>query len=206
MNVVLVDAYDSFVYTIDHYLRTLGLTTKVLRCDDQRLDSELARRPAFVVLGPGPGRAEEAGYLQIIRTFSGLVPILGVCLGHQAIGMAFGGQVVRADVCMHGKTSTVINDGLGVFKQTGGRPMTATRYHSLVVSRNGFPDDLVVSAYASDDQQVMGVRHRHLPIEGVQFHPESIATEGGPSIFSSFIDHHVSSVVIETRSTASTTF
>lgn len=191
MNVVLVDAYDSFVYTIDHYLRTLGLSTKVVRCDDPRLPDALARHPSFLVLGPGPGRPEDAGYLHIIRTYQGKLPILGVCLGHQAIGMAFGGSVVRAKVCMHGKTSTVINDGQGVFAHTAGRPITAARYHSLVVSRNGLPQDLVVSAYANDDNQVMGIRHRHLPIEGVQFHPESIATDGGALIFASFIAGHV---------------
>ena len=107
MNVVLVDAYDSFVYTIDHYLRTLGLSTTVLRFDDPRLDIALARRPAFIVLGPGPGRPEEAGYPQIIRKYHRVLPMLGICLGHQAIALAFGGHVVRADVCMHGKTSTV---------------------------------------------------------------------------------------------------
>lgn len=191
MNVVLVDAYDSFVYTIDHYLRTLGLVTTVFRCDDPGLPDALAQRPAFLVLGPGPGRPEDAGYLHIVRTYQGTLPILGVCLGHQAIGMAFGGTVVQAAVCMHGKTSTVINDGQGVFAHTAGRPITAARYHSLVVSRKDLPDDLVVSAYASDDNQVMGIRHRHLPIEGVQFHPESIATDGGASIFASFIAGHV---------------
>lgn len=191
MNVVLVDAYDSFVYTIDHYLRTLGLTTTVLRRDDPRLHDALARRPAFLVLGPGPGRPEGAGYLQLLHAYQGKLPILGVCLGHQAIAMAFGGTVVRAQVCMHGKTSTVINDGLGVFTRTAGRPITAARYHSLVVSRNDLPDELIISGYASDDNQVMGIRHRTLPIEGVQFHPESIATDGGVSIFASFIDGHV---------------
>lgn len=191
MNVVLVDAYDSFVYIIDHTLRTLGLTTTVLRCDDPSLPDALAQRPSFLVLGPGPGRPEDAGYLHIIRTYQGVLPILGVCLGHQAIGMAFGGSVVRAKVCMHGKTSTVINDGQGVFAHTAGRPVIAARYHSLVVSRNGLPDDLVVSAYASDDRQVMGIRHRYLPIEGVQFHPESIATDDGARIFASFIAGHV---------------
>lgn len=191
MNVVLVDAYDSFVYTIDIYLRTLGLSTKVLRCDAPFLERELDRRPDFLVLGPGPGRPEEAGYLRLIQRYQGRMPILGVCLGHQAIGMAFGGQIVRAESCMHGKTSIVINDGLGVFQRTEGRPMVATRYHSLVVSRQGLPDDVVITAHASDDHEIMGIRHRKLPIEGVQFHPESIATVQGASIFSSFIDGYV---------------
>lgn len=191
MNAILVDAYDSFVYTIDHYLRTLGIATKVVRCDDERLFFELASQPSFVVLGPGPGRPEEAGYLRIIERYKGVMPILGVCLGHQAIGMAFGGAIIRAEKCMHGKTSTIINDGLGVFRKIQGKPFTATRYHSLVVSKNNLPSDLIASAYSNDDRQIMGLRHRFLSIEGVQFHPESIATEDGVSIFSSFIDDYV---------------
>ncbi len=199
MNVILVDAYDSFIYTIDHYLRTLGLATKVMRCDDPDLFPQLTRRPAFVVLGPGPGRPEAAGYLEIINQYKGFIPILGVCLGHQAIGMAFGGTIIRANTCMHGKTSRVINDGLGVFKKNGGKPITATRYHSLVVSEENLPSDLVITGYADSDHQIMGLRHRVMSIEGVQFHPESIATEDGASIFSSFIDEYVSSKIATHR-------
>ncbi|WP_182282879.1 anthranilate synthase component II [Comamonas testosteroni] len=196
MNVILVDAYDSFIYTIDHYLRTLGLVTKVMRCDDSELFSELTIRPSFVVLGPGPGRPEEAGYLQIIDQYKGVIPILGVCLGHQAIGMAFGGEIIRSNTCMHGKTSRIINDGLGVFRNNGGKPFAATRYHSLVVSEKNLPADLVVSGYANDDHQIMGLRHRFMPIEGVQFHPESIATKDGASIFSCFIEEYVFSSIV----------
>lgn len=199
MNVILVDAYDSFIYIIDHYLRTLGLVTKVIRCDDPKLLSELASRPSFVVLGPGPGRPEEAGYLKIIDEYKGVMPIFGVCLGHQAIGMAFGGEIIRANTCMHGKTSSIINDGLGVFRKNKGKPLTATRYHSLVVSKKNLPADLIVSGYANDDHQIMGLRHRFMPIEGVQFHPESISTENGVSIFSSFIDEYVSSKIVPLR-------
>ncbi len=190
MNVLLVDAYDSFVYIIDLYLRSQGLRTRVLRCDDPSLDS-IAHQTGFVVLGPGPGRPEEAGYPRLIRKLEGRVPILGVCLGHQAIALAYGGRVVRANACMHGKTSTVINDGRGVFAALGRRPFRATRYHSLVANRDDLPDALTISAYAEDDHHVMGLRHRDYPIEGVQFHPESVATEHGASIFTSFVDSYL---------------
>ncbi|PCE30210.1 anthranilate synthase component II [Burkholderia ubonensis] len=191
MNVALVDAYDSFVYVIDLYLRTMGLQTRVLRCDDPRIDRLLAEPPSAVVLGPGPGRPEDAGYPQMIRALEGRVPVMGVCLGHQAIGLAYGGEVVRAGTCMHGKTSVVANDGTGVFAKTSGKPFSATRYHSLVIARDSVPDPLVVSAHALDDNEVMGVRHRRYPIEGVQFHPESISTENGMSIFSSFFEYYL---------------
>lgn len=191
MKAILVDAYDSFIYTIDHYLRTLGIATKVVRCDEERLFFELANKPSFVVLGPGPGRPEEAGYLRIIERYKGVVPILGVCLGHQAIGMAFGGEIVRAEKCMHGKISTIHSDGLGVFRGMQAKSFAATRYHSLVVSKENLPSDLIISARSTDDRQIMGLRHRIFSIEGVQFHPESIATEDGVSIFSSFIDEYV---------------
>lgn len=191
MNVLLVDAYDSFVYIIDHHLRSLGLQTRVLRCDDPQLNQSLTLPTDFLVLGPGPGRPEEVGYPQLIHKLEGHLPILGVCLGHQAIGMAFGGKVVNANSCMHGKTSRVLNDGLGVFRKIERRPFLATRYHSLVVGHQDLSEDLVVSAYAEDDGHIMGLRHRHYPIEGVQFHPESITTEYGASIFTSFIDSYV---------------
>lgn len=191
MKVVLVDAYDSFVHLIDQHLRAMGLKTSVIRCDDAALAQALAQPVDFVVLGPGPGRPEEADYPRLLKMLEGRVPVLGVCLGHQAIGLAYGGEVVGAGVCVHGKTSVMLNDGEGVFAHTGGRPFAATRYHSLVVRDEGLPDDLVVSARSRDDAHVMGLRHRRFAIEGVQFHPESIRTEGGASIFSSFIDQHV---------------
>ncbi|WDD95461.1 aminodeoxychorismate/anthranilate synthase component II [Burkholderia sp. FERM BP-3421] len=186
-----MDAYDSFVFVIDIYLRSIGLDTRVLRYDDPGIDAMLADPPDAVVLGPGPGRPEEARYPDMIRALERRAPVLGVCLGHQAIGMAYGGQVVRAPICMHGKTSVIANDGIGVFRKTSGKPFAATRYHSLVIARDSVPDALIVTAHALDDQQVMGVRHRHLPVEGVQFHPESISTENGLSIFSSFFEHHL---------------
>ncbi|KVM61289.1 hypothetical protein WJ58_05215 [Burkholderia ubonensis] len=191
MKVVLVDAYDSFVYVIDIYLRSIGLETHVMRYDDPAITRMLADPPKAVVLGPGPGRPEEARYPDMIRELEGRVPVLGVCLGHQAIGMAYGGRVVRAPVCMHGKTSVIANDGMGVFGKTSGKPFSATRYHSLVIARDSLPDELVSTAHSLDDHQVMGVRHRCFPVEGVQFHPESISTENGLSIFSSFFEHYL---------------
>jgi len=191
MNAVLVDAYDSFVYIIDQYLMKLGVRTTVLRCDDVGLDAALDGDIDFVVLGPGPGRPEDARYPQLLSRLMGRTPVLGVCLGHQAIALAFGGTVERAAVCIHGKTSMVLNDGQGVYAHTGGRPFPATRYHSLVVRSDRLSDDLVITSRARDDGHVMGLRHRHMPIEGVQFHPESVCTEDGESIFASFVDSHV---------------
>ena len=192
MKALLIDAYDSFVFIIEQYLRSLALETLVLRCDDPRLDLAIdSARPDFIVLGPGPGRPEEAGYPQLIQRCKDRLPLLGVCLGHQAIGMAFGGTVVRAANCMHGKTSLILNDGQGVFTHTGGRPLWATRYHSLIVDPAGLGSDMAVTARACNDGYVMGLRHRRLPIEGVQFHPESVSTEGGLQIFRSFIASHV---------------
>lgn len=191
MNAVLIDAYDSFVYIIDQYLMTLGVRTTVLRCDSVDLDAAVTRDVDFVVLGPGPGRPEEARYLDVLQRLAGRTPILGVCLGHQAIALAFGGSVDRAAVCVHGKTSLVLNDGDGVYAHTNKRTFAATRYHSLVALEDGLPADLVITSRAMDDGHIMGLRHRHLPIEGIQFHPESVCTEDGSLIFESFIDRHV---------------
>ncbi|KPJ35056.1 hypothetical protein BMUNKI379_09895 [Burkholderia multivorans] len=191
MKVTLVDAYDSFVFVIDIYLRSLGLKTSVLRYDDPAITRMLADPPDAVVLGPGPGRPEEARYPAMIHALESRVPVLGICLGHQAIGIAYGAQVVRAPNCIHGKTSMIANDGIGVFGKTTGKPFSATRYHSLVIARGSLPDTLITTAHALDDHQVMGVRHRNFSVEGVQFHPESISTENGLSIFSSFFDHYL---------------
>jgi len=194
VKVLLIDAYDSFVFIIEQYLRALALDTRVLRHDDPRIDDELRTGHLdAVVLGPGPGRPEDAGYLRIIDECAGSIPLLGICLGHQAIGMAFGAEVVRAGRCMHGKSSVIDNDGRGVFAHTGGRPIRATRYHSLMVDPSGLDRDVIVTARSADDGCVMGLRHASLPIEGVQFHPESVTTEGGLLIFRSFIAAHVSS-------------
>ena len=188
MKVFLIDAYDSFVFIISQYLEQLGLETHVERNDVPDLIERIeAYAPDFCVLGPGPGHPREAGYIEVIRHFKGRMPILGVCLGHQAIGLAFGGSVIRASHVMHGKISTINNDGQGVYTHTEGRSIKATRYHSLIIENQGLPRELAVTSTSADDGYIMGVRHA---IEGVQFHPESILTEDGLGIFKSFIEQH----------------
>ncbi|HJH21059.1 MAG: aminodeoxychorismate/anthranilate synthase component II [Pseudomonas fluorescens] len=191
MKVFLIDAYDSFVFIISQYLEQLGLETHVERNDVPNLIERIeAYAPDFCVLGPGPGHPQDAGYIEVIQNFKGRLPILGVCLGHQAIGLAFGGAVIRASHVMHGKISAIDNDGLGVYAHTGGRSIKATRYHSLIIDNEGLPGELAVTSTSTDDGYIMGVRHADYPIEGVQFHPESILTEDGLGIFKSFIDQH----------------
>ena len=185
--VLVVDNYDSFVYNLVQYLGELGAEPVVHRHDALSLDELRALEPDAVLVSPGPGRPEDAGVSnQVIQTFgeSG-VPVLGVCLGHQCIGQVYGGQIERAPRVMHGKTSEITHDGDGVFAGLA-NPCTATRYHSLVVARDSVPDVLEVTA-ESDDGLVMGLRHRDLPIEGVQFHPESILTEGGHDLLRNFL-------------------
>ncbi|EPM48962.1 anthranilate synthase component II [Pseudomonas syringae pv. actinidiae ICMP 19071] len=192
MKVFLIDAYDSFVFIISQYLEQLGLETHVERNDVSDLIKKIeAYAPDFCVLGPGPGHPQDAGYSELIQHFKGRLPILGVCLGHQAIGLAFGGAVIRADHVMHGNISTIKNDGRGVYAHTDERSIKATRYHSLIISDEGLPDVLEVTSTSTDDGYIMGVRHLEYPIEGVQFHPESIMTEGGVEIFRSFIEQYV---------------
>ena len=191
MKVFLIDAYDSFVFIISQYLEQLGLETHVERNDVPNLIERIeAYAPDFCVLGPGPGHPQDAGYIEVIQHFKGGLPILGVCLGHQAIGLAFGGAVIRASHVMHGKISAIDNDGLGVYAHTGGRSIKATRYHSLIIDNQGLPGELAVTSTSTDDGYIMGVRHADYPIEGVQFHPESILTEDGIGIFKSFIEQH----------------
>ncbi|MFI9050836.1 anthranilate synthase component II [Streptomyces sp. NPDC053427] len=185
MRVVLVDAYDSFVHIIDQYLRTLGAATEVVRSHTRSPQELAATRPDAVVLGPGPGHPADSGHVELVRHFAGAVPLLGVCLGHQAIALAFGGRVAVADHLMHGRTSAVRHDGAGVFRGLGSGTV-ATRYHSLIVSRP-LPAELVETATSEDDGYVMGLRHRELAVEGVQFHPESIMTEGGSALFENFL-------------------
>ncbi len=185
---LVIDNYDSFVYNLVQYLGELGAEPVVHR-HDQVTPAELeALAPDAVLVSPGPGRPEDAGVSNdAIRTFGERgVPVLGVCLGHQCIGQLYGGDVVRAPRVMHGKTSTISHDGAGVFAGLPD-PITATRYHSLVVARSTVPADLVVSA-ESEDGLVMGLRHRELPVEGVQFHPESILTESGHALLRNFLD------------------
>ncbi|MCQ3017144.1 aminodeoxychorismate/anthranilate synthase component II [Pseudomonas tremae] len=191
MRVFLIDAYDSFVFIISQYLEQLGLETWVERNDSPNLIEKIeAYAPDFCVLGPGPGHPQDAGYIELIQHFKGRLPILGVCLGHQAISLAFGGAVIRADNVMHGKVSIIDNDGKGVYAHTGGKSIKATRYHSLIIDDRKLPDVLRVTSTSNDDGYIMGVRHREYPLEGVQFHPESILTEDGLGLFRSFVERH----------------
>ena len=185
--VLLVDNYDSFTYNLYQYLGELGADTAVVRNDEITVGEALGRRPDRIVISPGPGTPDQAGIsLDLIRSAAGQVPLLGVCLGHQALGQAFGGRVGRAKVLMHGKTSEIHHDGRTVF--TGlPEPFTATRYHSLIVERASVPDCLEVSAW-TEDGTIMGLRHREFAVEGVQFHPESILTRVGHDLLRNFLD------------------
>jgi len=184
---VLIDNYDSFTFNLVHYLGELGAETQVHRNDKITADAVVAAAPEAIVLSPGPCTPNEAGIcLDLIAKAAPTIPIFGVCLGHQAIGRAFGADVVRAPVPVHGKLSEVSHEGAGVFRGING-PFRATRYHSLVVGRDNLPDDLAVTA-ETDDRLVMGLAHRRFPVHGVQFHPESIASEHGHRILNNFLD------------------
>ncbi len=183
---LVVDNYDSFVYNLVQELGELGAELMVYRNDAVDVPGIRALAPDAVVLSPGPGRPEDAGItLEVVRQLSGVVPILGVCLGHQAIGQAFGARVVHAPALMHGKTSEVAHSGTGMFEGLP-NPLVATRYHSLVLTPQSIPDVLEVTATAPGGV-VMGVRHRTLAVEGVQFHPESILTDAGPAMLGNFL-------------------
>jgi len=183
--ILLIDNYDSFTYNLYQVLSTLGADVEVHRNDTLTIDEVYALHPAGIVISPGPGRPDDAGIsVDIIRDADGSIPILGVCLGHQCIGAAFGGRVDQAPTLMHGKVSTIRHTGRGVFAGLP-RPMDVVRYHSLVVGTD-LPDCLEVTA-ETDDGVIMGVRHRTLPIEGVQFHPESILTRQGPDLLANFV-------------------
>ncbi len=185
-HVVIVDNYDSFTYNLFQYLAEAGAKVDVYRHDQITVDGIRDLRPTHLVISPGPKTPDEAGIsLECIRELAGEVPILGVCLGHQAIGQAFGGTVVRASAPVHGKTSEIQHDGRTVFAGLP-NPMVATRYHSLVVERETLPAVLEVSAWCDGDV-IMGLRHRDLPIEGVQFHPESILTAEGRTLLGNFL-------------------
>ena len=185
--ILVIDNYDSFTYNLVHYLNELGATTRVVRSDALTVQEALALKPEAVLLSPGPKAPDQAGIcLPLLRGAPDDLPILGVCLGHQAIGQAYGGEVVRAKALMHGKTSEIRHDGKGLFK--GLRDgFVATRYHSLSVGRDTLPAELEVTAW-TDDGEIMGFQHRTRPIHGVQFHPESIATEGGHDLLANFLD------------------
>jgi anthranilate synthase component II len=183
---LVIDNYDSFTWNLVHYLGELGAVPEVARNDTLTPEEALARRPEAILLSPGPCTPNEAGIcLDLVRQADGRVPILGVCLGHQAIGQAFGGKVVRAKQVMHGKVSRIAHDGKGVFDSLS-QDFIATRYHSLVVERDSLPDCLEVSA-ESEDGEIMGLRHKRLPVEGVQFHPEALLTEHGHRMLENFI-------------------
>jgi anthranilate synthase/aminodeoxychorismate synthase-like glutamine amidotransferase len=186
--IVVIDNYDSFTYNLVQYLGELGAEVRVMRNDAVTLDEVRAARPDRIVISPGPGRPEDAGVtMGTIAELGPMTPILGVCLGHQAIGAVFGGSVVRAAVPMHGKTSTIEHDGRGVFAGIDG-PFVASRYHSLIVAEERLPAELIVSARTREDKTIMGLRHRNWPIHGVQFHPESILTAEGRTILRNFVE------------------
>jgi len=184
--ILVIDNYDSFTYNLVQYLGELGAELRVVRNDAVDADGVAALAPEGIVISPGPGTPDDAGVsLSLIRQLGERTPILGVCLGHQAIGQAFGGTVARAKAQMHGKTSDIRHDGRGVFAGLS-NPLTATRYHSLVILPHTVPADLEVTAWA-EDGEIMGVRHRRWPVEGVQFHPESILTVEGKRLLGNFL-------------------
>jgi anthranilate synthase/aminodeoxychorismate synthase-like glutamine amidotransferase len=189
--VFVLDNYDSFTYNLVQYLGELGAEIVVRRNDELSVDEVEALKPERILLSPGPCTPRDAGILvALIQRMAGKAPILGVCLGHQAIGEAFGGTVVRAAQLMHGKTSPVEHDGKGIFAGLP-TPLTCTRYHSLIVAEDGLPKELEVTARSegeSGESVIMGLRHRSLPVEGVQFHPESVLTEGGRQMIRNFLE------------------
>jgi anthranilate synthase component 2 len=185
--VFVLDNYDSFTFNLVQYMGELGAKLDVRRNDELTVDEVEALAPERIVLSPGPCTPQEAGIsIDLVRHFAGKVPILGVCLGHQAIGAAFGGEVVRAPQLMHGKTSEVEHDGKTIFSGLA-TPMVCTRYHSLIVQEKGLPKDLEISARTADGT-IMGLRHRKYAVEGVQFHPESVLTADGKSLIRNFLD------------------
>lgn len=191
---LMIDNYDSFTYNVVQYLGELGADVEVFRNDEISVDEIIAKNPAHIVISPGPCTPNEAGIsLQVIKQFAGKIPILGICLGHQSIAQAFGGEVIRAKQVMHGKTSLVHHSGLGVFKGLA-KPFVATRYHSLVVEGSSLPDDFVITAWTEDEEggmdEIMGIKHKSLDVEGVQFHPESILSEHGHDLLKNFLGGH----------------
>jgi len=191
MNVCMIDNYDSFTFNVVQYLGELGATVVTHRNDAISLDEIEALAPSHLVISPGPCTPDEAGIsMAAIRHFAGRIPVLGVCLGHQALGQVYGGKVVRAPQVMHGKTSRIRHRGQGVFAGLGD-PLEVTRYHSLVVERESLPDCLEITAWCDDDDVtpglIMGLRHRELDVEGVQFHPESILTRQGHELLANFL-------------------
>ena len=185
--ILMIDNYDSFTYNLVQYFGELGADLKVYRNDKITIEQIQEMRPERIVISPGPGRPEDAGIsVEIIKKFSGKIPILGVCLGHQAIGYAFGGKIVQAKELMHGKTSQIFHNKKGIFKSIE-NPFEATRYHSLVIEKKSLPKCLEVNAWTKD-KEIMGVEHNKFPLWGVQFHPESILTKAGKKILKNFLE------------------
>ncbi|GAV22658.1 anthranilate synthase component II [Carboxydothermus pertinax] len=184
--ILLIDNYDSFTYNLVQYLGELGRQVEVRRNDSLTLSEIREMNPTHIIISPGPCTPNEAGIsLEVVGLFAGKKPILGVCLGHQVIGQAFGGEVVRGKIPVHGKTSLIYHDGQGVYKGLPS-PFRATRYHSLVVKKDSLPKELLITA-TTEDGTIMGIRHRYWPVEGVQFHPESIMTEYGKELLRNFL-------------------
>ena len=185
--ILIIDNYDSFTYNLVQYLGELGADLKVYRNDKITIEQIKKMRPEKIVISPGPGRPEDAGIsVALIKEFSGKIPILGVCLGHQAIGYAYGGKIIQAKELMHGKTSPIYHNKEGIFESID-NPFEATRYHSLVIDAKKVPDCLQVTAW-TDDKEIMGVKHKEYSLWGVQFHPESILTKAGMSILKNFLN------------------
>ena len=186
--ILMIDNYDSFTYNLVQYMGELGADIRVERNDRISIDEIESLAPKKIVISPGPCTPAKAGIsVEVIKYFSGKVPVLGVCLGHQSVGAAFGGEIIKAGKLMHGKTSEVRHDGKTLFKDLP-NPFTATRYHSLVLNRKTLPDCFEITA-ESDDNEIMGIRHKDLPVEGVQFHPESILTPDGKDLLKNFIEN-----------------
>ena len=185
--ILIIDNYDSFTFNLVQYLGELGADLKVIRNDKIKVAEALALKPEKLLISPGPCSPVEAGVsCDLIRAFAGLIPVFGVCLGHQSIGMVFGGEVVRADRLMHGKTSPIHHDGSSVFKGLQD-PFDATRYHSLIVKKSSLPDQLRITAW-TEEGEIMGLQHKELEVHGVQFHPESILTTQGKKLLQNFLD------------------
>lgn len=189
--IIMIDNYDSFTYNLVQYFGELGEELKVVRNDEKTVAEIQAFSPKMIVISPGPGTPDSAGItLELIEELKGVIPIFGVCLGHQSIGQAFGGKIIRAAELMHGKTSEIHHDGNGIFVDLPS-PFTATRYHSLIIDPESLPDSLEISAQ-TEAGEIMAVRHRTLPIEGVQFHPESLLSEHGKQLLTNFIRTYAS--------------
>jgi para-aminobenzoate synthetase component 2 len=185
--ILIIDNYDSFTFNLVQYLGELGADLKVIRNDKIKVAEALALKPEKLLISPGPCSPVEAGVsCDLIRAFAGFIPVFGVCLGHQSIGMVFGGEVVRADRLMHGKTSPIHHDGSSVFKGLPD-PFDATRYHSLIVKKSSLPDELRITAW-TEEGEIMGLQHKELEVHGVQFHPESILTTQGKKLLQNFLD------------------